>query len=223
MKRVLYILILLLMTFTINVNAVEIEKCTDSELKRLNELANNVEFKYNYEFDFVDEDIKEIYLHYDFEILNYDSDLKIYYKIHGSENTEEIFIPDKTLEGDGIYETSKVTFYIYAYTTNLCTNKLLKKVTIELPKYNEYAYFNKDKCQENLDFKYCDEFADVSNLEMEEIDKLLEEYIETGNIDPNDNQNNFLKWYIVGGVLLVGIGIFLVIYIRNKKHKKEEI
>ena len=47
-----------------------------------------------------------------------------------------------------------------------------------LPVYNYFYYYNKDKCLEYSDFKYCKEFLDTSNLDYDQIETEFNEYIE---------------------------------------------
>ena len=153
-KKVLLIIIAVI-TFTIYKNVFAIDACTNSEMERLRELANNVEFKTNYDFDIVDKDMKKIYLNYTIEFINLDDDLKISYKVNNGE-TIELEPGVKSIKNLG--PDNKITISIYSYTDNLCTERLLRTKTINLLPYNDYYYFNKEKCQEYPEFEYCQEF-----------------------------------------------------------------
>ena len=77
MKRLKIILMIVLFFITTNVFA--INDCTNDEMKRLRELANNVKITYEYTVD--DEIIEEetVYVHYNIKVINLSDDLKIYY------------------------------------------------------------------------------------------------------------------------------------------------
>ena len=207
----------------LNVYAYEVPECTNTELNRLNELANNVNFKTSYTID--DETVNDIdhtvEVIYSLELVNLDKDLKIKYKANNGSikdlnaNTTKI-----NNLGDG-----NITIYIYSYTTNLCTDRLLKTKTIKLPSYNEYYYFNKDKCEAHPEFKYCSEFRKTDEYyDFEKIDK---EYLEYTKKDEKKEVVEEKKiptyfYYIAGGV--VGIIILItIISLVAKRRKKDDL
>ena len=115
MKKLLFAIIIILGLNYLNVDA--LNECTSTELNRLKEIANNISFKYNYEIDSFDNYIETWYY---FEIINNSDDVKIFYKTDDMSLKEEfnssIYFPEK----------DKVVFYIYAYSMNMCSNKLLR-------------------------------------------------------------------------------------------------
>ncbi len=216
MKKLIVFVILFFIS--LNVYAVDVPACTDSEMTRLKEIANNVSFKKSYQID--DEEDDSVSFFYNVDIINFDSDLKISYLDSLSDEDERINLNSGQEIPTVFYEGSSVKFSIYAYTNNLCTGKLLKTVTLEFPVYNDYYYFNKEKCQNNMNFKYCKEYLDVSEIEFSKIDKLFDEYLQKNEVQsPNKKKIN---WYILGGglgilmVVIVGLIVFL-----NKKLKKD--
>ena len=119
-------LMLVIFTFFICSNVFALDACTTSELSRLKELANNVEFKRNYKIT-EDEEEHAIDVLYNIDIINRDKDLKIYYKT--AYDTEKIELSSRETNVGDFAPTENVTFYIHAYAENACITKLLKTVT----------------------------------------------------------------------------------------------
>lgn len=207
--------------FTLYFNVYAIDNCTSGEMARLKELAKNVTF--NYQF-IVEEEIpseEKVFGYYQIKVSNLHDDLKLYYKY----STSSDIIPITPLELSEVeFHSSKVpTFYIYSYTNNLCTDEIIRVQTLKLPVYNPYYHFNKEKCDNNLDFKYCQEFLDIKEKEFSEIDKLFNEYQKEQNKE--DNNFNFFDQYkiyiiIITGILLV-IVLLIIIYIFKRKNKED--
>ncbi len=214
--KICLLTILLFLFTSLKVDAYE--ACTNSEMERLKELAKNVEFKPSYEIGYVDEDNKSVEVNYKVEIINFNSDLRIEYT---SKYEEEGTIKSDTKEINNLADGDKITFKIYSYTTNLCTDEILRTVSIELPKVNDYYYFNKEKCNDNKEFKYCKEFMDTDNVEFEDIDKEFEEYLNP-NINEIINKLDKKVFIYIGigvGVIIAGVVVFVIL----KKKKKEDL
>lgn len=74
MKKILFSFSLLLICFgCINVSA--IDACTTSEMARLRELANNVNFSYQYSVEMNQNQMKRLIGYYKLQVLNLDDDL----------------------------------------------------------------------------------------------------------------------------------------------------
>ena len=201
----------------INVNAAN--TCTSEELNRLKELANNVEIKYDYEIvdvgNYADID-------YIFKVNNFDINLKIKLEVNGSLE-DKIYTYSNQSELHEMYfkDGEKVNFKIYSYTLDNCIDKLLRTISIKLPYYNQYYYYNKEKCENYKDSKYCSEFLEKKiNLSDEEIDKLLENEVK------NENKEKKIKWlnisykyfiFIAIGILISLIVIVSIIIVRKRK------
>lgn len=197
---------------SLKVNAYE--ACTTNEMERLKELAKNVEFKTSYEIKDVDEENKSVEVNYKVEIVNFDSDLKIQYT---SKYKEEGTIKSDTKEITNLSDGDKVTFKIYSYTTNLCTDEILRTVSVELPKLNDYYYFNKEKCNNYKEFKYCKEFTDTDSLDFDDIDKEFEDYLNSnvGKLINKLDKRIFI--YIGIGVGILIAGTVVIVMFKNKK------
>ena len=209
LKKFIYTLVICMISFyTTNVFA--INECTNEEKSRLQELANNI-----------DGEVLEIEPIYKLKMLNSNADLRYEYKF--AEESEKKAIRDYEIGDLEVYEGDVIDFYIYSYTTNLCTNQFIKKIRVVLPTYNRFYYFNKEDCLEYSDFKYCQEFMDTGNKSYEEIEDLFTEYKNEKNVKKNDNFIIKYFWYIVGGVLGLGALTFGTIVIMKKIKAKEDL
>ena len=213
MKKIRICLLIMIMLFTINVKA---DSCSDTEMARLKELANNVEFKSSYE---IIENSDEIQVaKYTIKVINMNDDLKILYRESSDSVLEEISVSElESLKFDGGYT---LEFRIYSYTANVCTNKLLTTKKVELLKYNSYYAENKEKCDKYPEFKYCKEFMNVKHSEFDKIDEEFSKYLaQNGNFSVTVKENNYII-YIIGGVVLfslIGVGTLIAIKRRKKK------
>lgn len=225
MKRIKYILPIVLFGLVTNVKA--IDACTTEEMSRVRELANQIEIKTNYRIE-EDEERKKngasdyLDVIYTIDVVNLSEDLKIYYK--NISDIDSIELDPTELQDTEFSEGQKIKFDIYSYTTNLCTNEFLKSITIEFPVYSRYYYVNKEKCVENPEFEYCKEFQDNGDKSIEEIDKLLEEYKnkKTDNSE-NEIKNELLNNYSI--IIAIGIVVIVILFIiiKVKKKKNEDL
>ncbi len=213
----------LLFLFFISLNVKAIDSCTTDEMKRLKELANNVEIKYEYEianeYKAESEDEQDyVKIMYKLKVFNFNEDLRFVLAY----DNEQLDVKNASeLENFDFYEGDKITIKIYSYTINNCINKLLKSEKIEFPYYNQYYYRHKDFCQSHSDFEYCEEFLKKTNeLSDEEIDKLFqkEDKIET-NDNPILKKNNYLLIMIIALIAFILIVIITII----KKRKKNKL
>ena len=163
MKTRYLIFIVLLLLLQINVKA---ETCSNDEFKRLKNLADKVEFTYDYEWEtfYYDEENDDTYRRANFTITatNLNDQLKVM--------VEENFLLGKYKEfvnnGSGIgslnnfWEGSKVKITIRAFTDNECAGKILKTATVNLPSLNLTYNNNIDVCNSYPNFKYCRQFLD---------------------------------------------------------------
>lgn len=230
MKKNKIIFCIIMLAMSLNVHA--LEKCSNEEMARLKELANNVDFTYNYVIN--DEgnldELSYESVYYKVTVSNWDNDLKLYYKYADEKDYDEISIDE--LNNTEFPNDATLVFAIRAYVANMCANELLKTKTLDLPYYNIYYYINKSKCDEYPDFKYCKEIMTKSpEKENEEIDDLFNKYIEKNNQTveekTNENvQNQGISWTIIAGFILIIIVIIIIAYFYFKKvlaKKKNEI
>ena len=219
LKKIIYTLVICLISFyTTNVFA--INECTKEEKSRLQELANNIKIKYDFKLieDDVDGEVYDVNPIYKLKMLNSDPDLRYEYKF--AEESEKKAIRDYEIGDLEVYEGDVIDFYIYSYTNNLCTNQFIKKIRVVLPTYNRFYYFNKEDCLEYSDFKYCQEFMDISNLDYEQLEAEFSEYIDN---QKKENESNFFKdnlvYIIISILVLVIIAVVIIILRQKKKHE----
>ena len=224
MKYIKYLVLIFLFWTFLDVNA--LDNCTTDEMKRLRELAGNVELKYNYEIDsehVAESADQESFVEgvFKIQILNHNEDLRYVLQYESS----EFEIKGNDLSEFSFDEGETIILKIYSYTTNLCTHNLLKTYTIKLPYYNQYYHFNKDKCESNKDFEYCKEFLDKytskTNTEIaEEFEKLKNDNSNIVNELPKSN----IIIVIVSLIIISGLGIVgVIIYNQLKKRKKDDL
>lgn len=212
MKKYFFILIALILIFSCK-DVLAIEKCTTSEMNRLKELASNVNFVAEIDYQTVEEmkieEEKYVQAFYNIKTLNSSPELKIYYEI----DNYKYEVEDNYIES---IEDGKIKFYIYAYTANLCVDELIMTKTLELEELNSYYYYNKEKCQQYSDFKYCQEFYN-NDLSFEEIEKEFNEYLK--NKDPNSifsNPSNYALYIFIAFILVILIVVTLF-FIKRKR------
>ncbi|MBQ8471958.1 MAG: hypothetical protein IJ501_00475 [Bacilli bacterium] len=224
MKKIIYCSIFILIFFN-SLNTLALDECTNDELKRLKELANNVEFQTKYEFasDLIidSEDEKRVYIDYSINILNFSDDLKIVYKVNDSDPSYTLTSKENII--DNLAPKNKITFYIYSYINNLCTDELLKTKSITLKSYNDYYYFNKEECEKYPNFKYCEEFMDIEERSFDEIDELFSEYKKDMKKDDFKEIKDSSLYLIIGIILIILVIMIVVIKLVKNYKKKEEI
>lgn len=214
MKKLGYLLFVILILITVNVKADD--NCDSKELARLKELAKKIEFDYDYKL--VDEkavfSINAVNLNEDLKVLI----IKDYYSDNYREfknNSEHKATLDNFSSGERIVVTIK------GFVPNWCSGKTVLTKTIKLPYYN--YYYDEEKCNGNEDFKYCKILIN-SNISEKEFNKQFELYLknkEAKNTPSNEVSKNNTSLYlmIAGGVLLVAMIIILVNAIIKRRKK----
>ena len=166
MKKIKYLLPIILLLLTLNVKADE--KCQTSEYSRLKELAQKIEFDYDYI-------LVDGVANFSIKAVNLNSDLKViiiedYYRDKYKEfkdNSTHI----ATLNGFKSGERVAVT--IKAFVPNWCSGTTLLTKTVKLPYYN--YFYDENECKGNEDFKYCKVLLD-SNITQDTFNKEFEIY-----------------------------------------------
>lgn len=227
MKKIKYLLILLLIISFKNVSA--IDNCTSSEMTRLRELANNVEIKYEDKVEEIwevndenatSESFVGVNVVYKLVINNYNSDLKLYIKLN---NNEKKIISVEELENKNFYETDNIQIEIYSLTNNLCTDELLRTITIKLPIYNQFYYSHKEECIKYPDFKYCEEFLDLTNVDFDKINAEFEKYLSNQNDVRINNDIKINKYLLIGGIVAIVMIITVLSLWKKNKKKKDDL
>ena len=227
MRKIKFIIVFLVFFIFINVKA--IDSCTNEELGRLKELANNVEIKYEYELkeyetEYIDESgnsIIDIMANYKLNIINDSSDLKYIYTI--GDNKYQYDSNEDSLTSIELSQGDNLNISIVAYSNNLCSGKVLKSMSITLPYYNKYS--KNEECLNYPDFKYCKELLDDYITE-EVFQKELNKYKKSpdNNSDPisiNKVISLTYIYYFMGGFVV--IVIIVIISLSIKKRRKEKL
>lgn len=209
MKKIFKYLSLIII-FLITSNVYAIDECSTKEMNRLKELANNVKFTYSYQVEEESREEEFIIVLYKIEALNLSSDLRLSY--------DGKIVSANDIKNMSFYNRHQV-FELYSYVDNLCTDELIKKVVVDLPTVNSYYYFNKEKCLENPDFKYCQEFLDIKDISYEKIDKLFQEYIKKDDNNSSKKNNNYLLYILIG--ISVAVIITITLVIKHRKNKED--
>ena len=221
MKRIKYIIAILIFIMCLNVDA--LTECSTSELNRLNELAKNIDFSYEYQVEEVKpmESSEEVNFEVKYKITAHNLPADLIIRINSDNNNR---FTEKNNTVDGFLNGENVKVDTLAYTSNLCSGKVISTKTINLPYFNIWSL--RDECEENKDFKYCQEYGRY-NISEDTFLKELEDYKNKPLIDKvvkNESVNNFLKQYgiYIGALaflVIVGAVTFVIV---NKKRNKED-
>lgn len=222
MKKIICLIsFLLMMIYIPNVNA--LDECTSGEMKRLKELASNVEFKYEYDVIdnqmFADDEYIPKTAVYKITSYNLSGELKV----RLVDDDRNIYFTNNKPTIDNFLNGEVVKVEISAYTKNLCAGKILRNVSIKLPYFNQYSL--KEECIEYKEFKYCQEFGKY-NISDSEFYSELENYKK--NLEKGDNGNlgidniNDINPYLIIGILVIFVVLGLVVFLIIKYTKKKE-
>lgn len=213
MRRIKYLLLVVLLMLTFNVKAVD-DHCDKTELNRLKELARKVEFDYDYKL--VDNkavfSITAINLNSDLEVLIIEDYFSLNYKEFKNNGTGK-----GTLNNFNPGE--KVVVTIKGYVANFCSGKTVLTKTVKLPYYN--YYYDAEKCNGNEDFKYCKQLID-SNITKESFDNEFALYLKNKEAKQEeeakekDNKTIYIIIGIVSGILVVGAITMIIVNTRKK-------
>ncbi len=222
MKKVLYVFSLLIISVAFNTLADEV--CPSSEFKRLKELANKVEFNYDYKLIDSIED-ENSYDDVDFTITatNLNEDLKVliindYYQGDYLEFKDNA---NHSSSLSGFFAGDRITVTIKGYTDNKCSGETILTKTIKLPYLN--VYYNKSFCKDNPNFKYCTELVDQT-IDNKTYESELEKYLNNTDDDVIEGAvkgTNSLVFIIVGIFALSLIAAGVTIYVINKKRRND--
>ena len=213
------IVLLILILFSFNVYA---DTCDNNELKRLKDLAEKVEFSYDYEIknEVLEDGSNFPVFNFSITANNLNEDLKvlILYDKYSFNNKEFKYNNQKTSSIDGFFEGDIVNITIEGYTSNACSGKTILTKTVKIPYYNRN--YDENFCYENPDFKYCMEFTEKSISSSEYSDALLSYIDNTSEIEDNKNETSHnYTIYIIGSVFGIIILLLLISYILKRKRK----
>ena len=217
MKRIKYVLLIILLLITFNVKAED--RCDSKEYARLKELAKKVEFDYDYKI--VDGkavfSINAVNLNKDLKVIIIEDYYNEIYKEFKDNSTHMATV-------NGFSEGEKVVVTLKGYVANWCSGKTLLTKTIRLPYYN--TNYSEEKCKGHEDFKYCKLLVD-KKITLEEFNRQYEAYLKgEGEKDkPTDDKtkDNTKLYMIIGGVVLLIAIITVVVMQIIKRRKKNQL
>ncbi len=209
MKKLFWFSIMLFLTFFLpyKVNA----ECSDKEIIRLQNLAKNVNYSYEY-----NENTKKFSI--TFNNLKKDIVLKDDYNNRNYNVDGEVTFNDRY--------SNTYRFYIYA-KDNKCINDVLTTKVIKLPVYNNY--YNNSLCQGIEDYSYCNKWIN-NNVSYDIWYKKVTEYRKTIQ-DTKENKKEvkgifdgiseilmkvYVNYYYIILPLII-ITLCTIIYFKNKK------
>ncbi len=228
-KRIVLSLTLLL-SFSSTVKAASL--CSYEEQVNLGQKASNVQVSYEIKekelkLPLINGTVKYIVIN----ILNIDDDIYITLKndynsqtwTFDSSNTKDGMA---TIEWENVDQITNFTYEIHASARTKCPDDRYKTGYLTLPRYNDFA--DRTMCTYNPEFYMCQTFVTFKETDEKTFLSQLESY-KNGLIGPTgepienptllDKILTFInnnKWYLVGGLVLIGGGL-VVISIRNKK------
>ena len=242
MKK-LNILVIILMTFLLNITNVFAENCDSKTQVEINTAAANVTMNYEIQTKVVDMDgnihdeldpdeveVKEVgSLYYidDFISVNVNNISDKIYVVFKSvaDNINKEYHYEDTDNGSFTYNlgdnsmTKDFTLTIYSNVGN-CVGNEVNKIEITTPKYNIHS--DEMICQNN-DAYYCKKYV-TSDVEIP--DEEYGKYAENGDINneeerPIEKNNNKNLYLLIGGSVVIVVLIILIIVtvIKNKRKR----
>ena len=216
MKNFFYILILFTLFNFMSINA-SAAVCSDDEINRLSEQANTVE--YVVELTDGDEDDvseTETYPSYLISFYNMNEDLKLVQKDGSFSSTDDMIEDGRITFRYRTLEYQEETFEIYA-SSDECTGKLLRTMTVTIPQYNEYA--NNPLCEDAQDYIYCSPtiYSD-EKIEYEDFVSGVTQYkidVESSALEVDETLLNKYRIYsyMIGlaSLALVALVVFIIV------------
>ena len=217
MKKVKYLLLILLVFLAVNVKAES--KCEKTELTRLKELAKKVEFDYDYTLnnDQVSFSITAVNLNSELKVMIVEDYYLDKYKEFKNSSTH-------TATLDGFKSGEKVVITTYAFVPNSCSGTTVSTKTIKLPYYN--YFYSEEKCKGNEDFKYCKLLIN-NNVSQEEFNIQYELYLKAK--EENNTQevvpptNSWRLLIIISSIILVLIVLVIITMVIVRRRKKNSL
>ena len=223
MKKVKYLLLVILMLLTINVKAAN--SCESSELQRLKELAKKVVFDYDYKVNGDD-------VEFTINATNLNKELKVLIIENYYAGKYREFKGDETGTLGGFKSGERVVITIKGYVPNDCSGVTVLTKTVKLPYYN--WFYSENRCRGHEDFKYCKRLIDndiseeVFEREYDKhLDSIVEKYekekAEEQKAEESKEEENKDIFIIIGVGLLIAAIISMLIAIIVKKRKKNKL
>lgn len=222
-----------LMSFFFIVPSV-LAECSYTEQVELNNKAANIKVDYEVvdnKIDTFDGSYLETY--FNIMIYNVTEDFYVIAKYNNIEKT--YYYSDSkdsviTIRWDNIKEITQFEFEIHASSNTSCSGNKIKSLYFTSPRQNEYSLIK--TCEELENFYMCKRFVTFNEVDNYDFYKQLDNY-RSGLINDSGEpikektfseklfeflKNN--KWYIIGGIALIGISAGSVYYMKTKKRRE---
>ena len=133
-------------------------------------------------------------------------------------------------EWNDFLNVTNFTIEIYSSAETSCPNEKIKTLYLTTPRFNPLSTYG--ICEGLEDYYYCNQYVTFGEIDESVFFKKVEDYksgVEEGKQEENpstENKNSvreFImnnKWYILGGVVLLG-GIVAIVGIKKSKKQKE--
>ena len=217
MKKIKSLIFIFLVLISFNVKAAN-DECDKDEYARLKELAQKVEF--DYEYKLVDNIAK-----FNIKALNLNSDLKVLiledFFLDKYQEFKDNSTHTATIDGFGSGE--KVVITIKGYVPNKCSGKTVLTKTVKLPYYN-YNY-SEEKCRGNEDFKYCKQLVN-NDINETTFNREFDAYLkakETTKEEIVPATNSWRLIIIIGSILLALAVLVIMAMLIVKRRKKNSL
>lgn len=211
-KIILLLVVFLILFFDSNVYAV----CDTADIKRLKEVAANVDVTYEHNVygDDIDEDSVWVSI-YDIVVSGITEELTV---VDGDGNKYYSYGND----GNVYIKTSSGERKILIYST-ICSGTLLRTITLDLPIFNFNSISDECKKEEFKDLDICAEFLEDKEeiIQGDEFEKVIEEV-------KKEQSSIFykIKSFVVENIIYVIIGIVIVLIISIVlflRHRKRSV
>lgn len=217
MKRIKYVILVLLLLLAVNVKAAD--DCDSKEFTRLKNLAKKVEFDYEYKM------VNDKAL-FSINAVNLNPELRVLIIEDYYNNKYKEFVDNSTHTAsiNNFEAGSKVVITIKGFVPNWCSGKTVLTKTVKIPYYN--YYYDEEKCDGHEDFKYCKLLIE-KNITQKEFDRQYEEYLKKNetNDKPQEEEikNNMELYLIIAGAVLVVIILVVYFVIVRRRIKKNSL
>lgn len=239
--RLRYVLFVLATFLMVNTKTMALSTCSMERTKELTSLAQNVNVDYE---EYKNERGKETYPDLDegeivtepgfaIRIYNIPEDLNVKIKRNGMKEEKELYKSDANENGILVYDTGfpdvvkNYTITVRSDDSN-CQNEVLRKISITIPALN--YYYDYEICKANPEYYLCQEYVsvDLKSMTTDKFMKQVEEYVQQKEKKEEEESKlgyklmAFIKRYagLFITIIILGVGIFVVIRIRNKQRSK---
>ena len=223
MKKKLILFILISLLFVTKLVKAE-DVCSAQELNELKTAASNLTINYE---EYVDD---KTYL--DVKIYNLTPEMVVVGS-NDNNNSRYHLSGDQLLPDGSVSVRQEVADVVVNYTFDVyvkngpCEGNSLRKLLISLPKINYYNQLS--MCGDIQDYYLCQKYTtlDLSSYNVEElimkykqkINGQQENVLNNNDIKKNTEEKNYTKFYVICGLVIVGVVITFVVI----KKRKEEL